>query len=126
MLRHPDGRTVVFVGDLIDRGPRQIDTLRLVRSMVDTGQARIVLGNHEFQHDRLRRHRPTMAAGVGRDRRDRRQHESFLSEVVADSVVHRYWIDWFRTIPLWLDLGGLRVVHACWIRRASRGSATGH
>ena len=33
---------------------------------------------------------------------------------VPDSPVHRYWIDWFRTIPLWLDLGGLRVVHACW------------
>ena len=114
MLRHPAGRTAVFVGDLIDRGPRQIDTLRLVRSMIDTDQARIVLGNHEF--NAIAYATPTGDGGWCRPRTDknRRQHEAFLSEVGADSAVHRYWIDWFRTFPLWLDLGGLRVVHACW------------
>jgi hypothetical protein len=45
--RHPS-RSVVFVGDLIDRGPGQLPTLKLVRSMVDAGSARAVMGNHEF------------------------------------------------------------------------------
>ena len=45
--RHP-GRTAVFVGDLIDRGPGQLETLRIVRDMVEAGQARVTLGNHEF------------------------------------------------------------------------------
>ena len=45
--RHPS-RTAVFVGDLIDRGPSQLETLRIVRAMVEAGAARIVLGNHEF------------------------------------------------------------------------------
>ena len=44
---HPD-RTAVFVGDLIDRGPGQLETLRIVRAMVEAGSAQIVLGNHEF------------------------------------------------------------------------------
>jgi hypothetical protein len=45
--RHPK-RTAVFVGDLVDRGPHQLDTLRLVRDMVESGAARAVMGNHEF------------------------------------------------------------------------------
>ncbi|MEO7360976.1 MAG: metallophosphoesterase, partial [Gemmatimonadaceae bacterium] len=45
--RHPD-RTAIFVGDFIDRGPGQLDTVTIVRSMVETGSALAVMGNHEF------------------------------------------------------------------------------
>ena len=44
---HPD-RTAVFVGDLIDRGPQQVEVLNIVRSMVAAGSARALMGNHEF------------------------------------------------------------------------------
>ena len=44
----------------------------------------------------------------------RKQHEAFLAEVVEDSACHDEWVSWFRTIPMWLDLGELRIVHACW------------
>jgi protein phosphatase len=47
VYRHPDGRQAVFVGDLVDRGPRVLDTLRLVRNMVDGGSGWCVAGNHE-------------------------------------------------------------------------------
>ena len=112
--RHPV-RTAVFVGDLIDRGPRQSATLDLVRRMVDAGAARCILGNHEFNAiawatpdpdrpgEHLRRHTPTNC----------HQHEAFLREVEETS---RYGdiIAWFKTLPLWLDLGEVRIVHACW------------
>ena len=45
----PAGRKAVFVGDLVDRGPRITDTLRLVMAMVEDGAALCVLGNHEAQ-----------------------------------------------------------------------------
>ena len=45
--RHPGGRTAVFVGDLVDRGPSVPGVLRLVMSMVDQGAALCVPGNHE-------------------------------------------------------------------------------
>jgi protein phosphatase len=45
--RHPQGRRVVFVGDLVDRGPRVADTLRLAMDMVDAGSALAVPGNHD-------------------------------------------------------------------------------
>src|SRR5262249_36915318 len=47
VYRHPEGRVALFVGDLVDRGPRVLDTLRIVRNMVDVGSALCVMGNHE-------------------------------------------------------------------------------
>ncbi|AQZ60244.1 Protein serine-threonine phosphatase [[Actinomadura] parvosata subsp. kistnae] len=46
-LRHPEGRTAVFVGDLVDRGPDTPGVLRLVMDMVEAGTAICVSGNHE-------------------------------------------------------------------------------
>ena len=46
---HPAGRTVVFVGDLVDRGPRILDSLRIARNMVDHGSAVAVPGNHDLK-----------------------------------------------------------------------------
>ncbi|MCZ4096834.1 MULTISPECIES: polynucleotide kinase-phosphatase [Streptomyces] len=44
---HPLGRTAVFVGDLVDRGPDSPGVLRLVMGMVAAGSALCVPGNHE-------------------------------------------------------------------------------
>jgi protein phosphatase len=44
---HPDGRTAIFVGDLVDRGPGTPAVLRLVMGMTAAGTALAVAGNHE-------------------------------------------------------------------------------
>ncbi|MGC1274690.1 MAG: polynucleotide kinase-phosphatase [Planctomycetaceae bacterium] len=46
---HPDGRTAVFLGDLVDRGPRILDAVRIVRNMVRHGSALCVPGNHDMK-----------------------------------------------------------------------------
>ncbi len=46
---HPLGRKAIFVGDLVDRGPRVLDTLRLVHNMVAAGSAFCVPGNHDVK-----------------------------------------------------------------------------
>jgi protein phosphatase len=46
---HPEGRRAVFVGDLVDRGPRNVDTVRLVQAMVEAGSALCVPGNHDMK-----------------------------------------------------------------------------
>jgi protein phosphatase len=46
---HPLRRKAVFVGDLVDRGPRILDTVRLVRNMVAAGSAFCVPGNHDMK-----------------------------------------------------------------------------
>ncbi|MES2789580.1 MAG: polynucleotide kinase-phosphatase [Planctomycetota bacterium] len=49
LYRHPAGRQAVFVGDLVDRGPRVLDTLRIVRNMVQHGSGLCVPGNHDIK-----------------------------------------------------------------------------
>lgn len=49
---HPAGRKAVFVGDLVDRGPRVVDALSIVRNMVVCGSALCVPGNHDIKLQR--------------------------------------------------------------------------
>src|SRR5271165_3314175 len=107
-------RTAVFVGDLIDRGPRQVETVELVRSMVAAGAARCILGNHEFNAIAWATPNRSSPGEFLRPRGkpgNREQHRAFLREVEG-TPRHDEIIAWFKTLPLWLDLGGLRIVHA--------------
>ena len=44
---HPENRKAVFVGDLVDRGPRSLDVVNLVYNMVQRGSGLCVMGNHD-------------------------------------------------------------------------------
>lgn len=121
--RHP-GRSAIFVGDFVDRGPKQVDALMMVRRMVDAGTALAVMGNHDFNAvawhmpdpanpgDSLRSH---FSKRDGK--KNRQQHAIFLAEVESRPVLHEEIIDWLLGLPLWLDLPELRVIHACWHSR---------
>jgi hypothetical protein len=112
---HPS-RTAIFVGDLIDRGPKQLETVHLVRAMVESGGAQCILGNHEFNAIAWVTPDPEDSGKFLRDHHkpgNREQHQAFL-DVVEGTRKQRDITDWFKTLPLWLDLPGLRIVHACW------------
>ena len=49
VYQHPQGRKAVFVGDLVDRGPRILDSVRIVRNMVQHGSGICVPGNHDMK-----------------------------------------------------------------------------
>ena len=105
--RHPHGRQACYLGDLIDRGPDQIRTLALVRGMVEANEACCVMGNHEY--NAIQYH---MGYRTLKEFDD--PHEAFLKEAPKGSPAYREWVDWFRNLPLWLDLKEFRVIHACW------------
>ncbi|MCH2159690.1 MAG: metallophosphoesterase [Oleiphilaceae bacterium] len=119
-FRH-DSRKVIFVGDIVDRGPRIREALHIVKNMVDAGQAEIVLGNHEYNamcyctrgrdaedHLFLREH----------NARNHRQIRETLEQFEPYPEEWQMFLSWFHTIPLYLDKGHFRVVHACWDRHA--------
>jgi protein phosphatase len=59
---HPAGRKTIFLGDLVDRGPRIVDTLRTVMSMSQAGTALSVPGNHDIKLKRKLEGRDVTAA----------------------------------------------------------------
>ena len=114
IYRHPD-RQVIFLGDFVDRGPQQREVIEVVRPMIDSGAALSVMGNHEFNAIAYFTPDPDAPDEFLRPHSDknRKQHRVFL-EAYEGSDAYGDLIEWFRTLPLWLDLPGLRVVHACW------------
>ena len=62
---HPERRRLVLVGDLVDRGPRVVDVLRMTYAMLQEGRALFVIGNHDFKVLRwLRGHHVRVANGL--------------------------------------------------------------
>jgi polynucleotide kinase-phosphatase len=98
---HPEGRTGVFVGDLVDRGPRILDTVRLVRNMVGAGSGHCVPGNHDIKLVcKLRGRDVQIAHGLDRslaelDALPDEQREAAVSDVIRflDSLVSHYVYD---------------------------------
>ena len=106
------GKKAVFIGDFINRGPRVRETTTMIRSMVEAGNAHAILGNHElnailyYLKDENGKRLPVKNnTGFTRTQNAFRHYpEEWKS--------HRRWM---RTLPLFLELGPLRMVHACWI-----------
>ncbi|CAN0005126.1 unnamed protein product, partial [Chrysoparadoxa australica] len=119
VYRHPRGRKVLFLGDLIDRGPDNVVVVRIVRKMVESGEAVCLMGNHELNAIHFATEHPTIAGRHLRPRSDKnlRQHLATLSQYHAlddggDQLADD--LEWFKTLPLWIDLPEFRAVHACW------------
>lgn len=112
---HPENRKMVFVGDFIDRGPKIRETLHLVRAMIESGNALAVMGNHEF--NAISFHTPHIEkGGFFRDHsfKEIRQHIGTLEQFKHFDSEFAEFLEWFKTLPLYLELEAFRVVHACW------------
>jgi len=116
VYRHPS-RKVIFLGDFIDRGDFQCEVIAIVRTMIDSGTALSVMGNHEF--NAFAYYTPDHEAGGylrPHSAKNRGQHQAFLDAYNGSPAEYEETINWFMTLPLWLELGDLRIVHACWER----------
>lgn len=120
---HPT-RKAVFVGDFINRGPEIRKTIRIIRNMVENGHAYAILGNHELNaiiyHIKDKQGKSIIS----------KPSKYFLSlfktinEYSSGSLEWREQLKWLRTLPLYLDFGEIRVVHACWSDEAVQTADT--
>src|SRR5262249_17756788 len=116
---HPDGRTALFVGDLVDRGPDTPGVLRLVMGMVAAGTALCVAGNHE---DKLLRKLRGRIVKVGHGLADTLEHLSLVDDAgfadalpgFLDSLISHYVLD-----------GGRLVVAHAGLKEEYQGRASG-
>jgi len=92
----PDAR-LIFVGDLVNRGPDSLGALRRVRSLGERAVA--ILGNHDL-------HLLAVSAGI------RPLHDDDTLQSVLEAPDAQDWIDWIRTRPLLHTEAGTLFVHA--------------
>lgn len=109
-------RKVIFLGDFVDRGPQQIESVALARTMVENQHALAVMGNHELNAIAYATPDPEQQGQHLREHTDknRKQHQAYLEQIGEGSALHQQHIAWFKTLPLYLDMPDFRVVHACW------------
>jgi hypothetical protein len=116
----PAGRKTIFVGDFIDRGPQIRESLEIVKAMCDRGVGVAVLGNHEYNalcyhtQDADRKGewlRPHTEKNI-------MQHRQTLDQFEGRPQEWQSYLNWFMELPLFLDLGNIRVVHASWFSPA--------
>ncbi|MFW6290200.1 MAG: metallophosphoesterase [Mariniphaga sp.] len=105
---HPE-RKAVFVGDFINRGPSIRKVIRTIRTMVENGNAYTILGNHELN---------SIISYIKRKNNLFQQNDiSEFKTIYEFRNFPEEWKDhvrWLRSLPLFLELDGIRVVHACW------------
>lgn len=113
---HHNVRRPVFIGDYIDRGTQNIKTIQLVRNMVAMGEAYAIMGNHDLNAvlyatpdhantgEYLRKHTD----------KNRKQHITYLNEVEQDPALYTDTINWMKSLPVYLEMGNAKFVHACW------------
>lgn len=115
---HPSGRTAVFVGDLVDRGPDSPGVLRLVMGMVAAGHAICVPGNHEQKLlRRLRGREVRLTHGLAETMEQlAAEPDAFVAEVASfiDGLVSHFVLD-----------GGRLVVAHAGLKEAYQGRASG-
>lgn len=114
---HPE-RKAIFVGDFVDRGTRVLESLCLIKNMVDSGTAYAVLGNHEFnvlsyytkdtEGVHLREH----------SLKNKAQIKTTRAQFRRNKEAKKIYLKWLRTLPLFLEFDDFRVVHACWDQKA--------
>lgn len=107
-------RKAIFVGDFINRGPKIRETIDIIRKMVEGDAALAILGNHElyavlyYLRDKEGRYFKKRIPNY------QLQINQTLAEFEPFKAELKSHLKWFRTLPMFLDLGKIRVVHACW------------
>jgi protein phosphatase len=114
----PEGRRVIFVGDLVDRGPRSPDVLRIAKHMVDAGTGMVVVGNHD---DKLKRHLDGRNVKVSHGLAE--TIEQLAQEPPEFASEMRKWLDSLISHYV-LDGGKLVVAHAG-LKEEMQGRASG-
>jgi len=112
-FRHAE-RKVVFVGDFIDRGPEIARSIEIARATVDAGDGLAVMGNHEYNAIAFHTPRPYQSDGFFRPHTEKnvRQHRATLDQLSGQQLSDA--VTWFKSLPVALEVGGIRVAHAAW------------
>jgi hypothetical protein len=108
---HRQGRRLIFLGDLTDRGPDSPAVVDLVSNLIDSGRAQCVLGNHGL-NILLNHRKPENRWFWGEEFLD--EDGRAAPQRLAGNAIQQRVLSFFAMLPLALERDDLRIVHACW------------
>lgn len=111
--QHPE-RKVIFVGDYIDRGPAIKKTLFIIKRMVESGSAIAIMGNHEYNALAFHYHNPYGGHIRKHSHKNILQHYETIKQFQGYEEEWNNYLSWFANLPAFIEIDGIRVVHACW------------
>lgn len=110
---HTDGdRQAIFVGDFVDRGHSNRRVLDIARTMVETGNAQAIMGNHELDHVRYATTMPNGKFVIPHDGVKDTFLKTCLDELPFGTPEHQDMVDWFKNLPVLIETDDFVVVHA--------------
>ena len=118
---HSQGRRLVFLGDLCDRGPDSPAVVSFVRQLMERGLAQCLLGNHELN---VLRDAPKNGNGWFFEHNHDQAQGRFLECAPAREDEREAMQSFFATLPLTLQRDDLRLVHAAWMKDAIEQTLT--
>jgi len=113
--RHPQERKLVFIGDLVDRGPDSDGVVSLVQTLVQQGNAYCVLGNHEIN---LLIDDVKDGSGWFFDERHQADLRFYAPFTRTPPERRQALRDFLGGLPIALVRDDIRIVHAAWTRSA--------
>ena len=108
---------VIFLGDFIDRGLQQREVIDIVKPMIEQGFALSVMGNHEFNAICYATNGSDGKVLRAHSDKNTEQHQAFL-DAYPIATERNEIIDWFKTLPVYIEVDGIRVIHASWNENA--------
>ncbi len=125
-------RQLVFLGDILDRGPKIREAILILREMVEAGSAQIIMGNHEYSALGYTTLIPDSRVPDGNSstyvRAHNDSHTRSIQETLDQFANHpKDWSDtlrWLYDWPLVLQFKHFRVAHACWDSRLVKEFST--
>ena len=106
-------RIPVFVGDYIDRGPKILETLKLVRDLTESGNGIALMGNHEYNFICMHNYDSDGKPFRKRNEDNLKNIKDTLNALSNGNDLEIY-LKWMEQLPIIAFNDSIRVVHAQW------------
>lgn len=109
--KHPENRKIVFVGDFCDRGPKSVETIFLIKELIESNLAYAVLGNHEIN---LLNNDIKDGSGWFFESRLQSDSKFYSPFTIANAAQKIEIVSFLSTLPIAVYRDDIRIIHATW------------
>lgn len=108
---HPNERKLIFIGDLVDRGPYSYGVVMFVKNIVERQNGQMILGNHEIN---VLQNKAKSGSGWYFDEQIKKDSEYAPFHITNENEKKEIF-EFLSNQPIALENNDLRIVHAAWI-----------